>query len=428
MKNFRFAHIADAHIGAWPRDPGLQRALRASVLRAFDLVRESRSEFLLISGDLFHNPTPEPTEAAPVAAALRELHDAGIRVYAIFGSHDYVVHQISWLDVLSEGGLFARVAPSPRMEEGQAWDLPWVRDEPTGAVIAGVSGRTQGLDAHAFETMRSEGFLAEQGFHIFLYHAAILEYLPPELQGMVTGVPLARLPKGCGYYAGGHIHETYSGMGPDGQGVLVNPGATFGTSITDLDKIARGLTRAGVVIVDVKEGKAHPDWRITTPSESIRFVDIKANASSITEATTKAREAWATPRIPGETRILVPRLHGERDGSTDITALMTALRGLDPGVVHLDLNDLTAREVAPPSAIAVDPNDVEGSVLSSILSALPPLPDLSPEATLRVARELLHELRRPQSSGETAEVYRRRTIDVAIHHLDRLRTERGARR
>ena len=110
-REFTFAHLADAHVGAWPRDPVVRRALRDSVLRALAVVSERDCAFLLISGDLFHTPVPDPAEAAPVAAALRALVAEGRRIYVIYGSHDYVAHRTSWLDVLAESGLLVRAAP-----------------------------------------------------------------------------------------------------------------------------------------------------------------------------------------------------------------------------------------------------------------------------------------------------------------------------
>jgi DNA repair protein SbcD/Mre11 len=92
---FTFAHLADAHLGAWPRNPALRDRLRDGVLRTLAVAEEHDAEFLLISGDLFHTPVPEPAEVAPVAAALRKFVAGGRRVYAIYGSHDYVAHRTS---------------------------------------------------------------------------------------------------------------------------------------------------------------------------------------------------------------------------------------------------------------------------------------------------------------------------------------------
>ena len=133
---FVFAHLADAHVGAWPRDPAIRSALRESFVSALRVAEERNAEFLLISGDLFHTPVPDPGEVAPVAAALRRFVDHGRRIYVIYGSHDYVAHRTSWLDVLAAAGVFVKVAPEAVRTEGTRWTLPFLVDAPTGARIA----------------------------------------------------------------------------------------------------------------------------------------------------------------------------------------------------------------------------------------------------------------------------------------------------
>src|ERR1700691_3922981 len=141
-RTFLFAHLADAHVGAWPRDPAVRLALRESVLEALKIVDERDCAFLLISGDLFHTPVPEPAEVAPVAAALRRLVEHGRRIYVIYGSHDYVAHRTSWLDVLAETGLFLKAAPEAVRAEGTRWTLTHLVDPVPGAAIAGISRRS----------------------------------------------------------------------------------------------------------------------------------------------------------------------------------------------------------------------------------------------------------------------------------------------
>jgi hypothetical protein len=420
LKSFRFAHIADAHVGAWPKNQELRSALRNSVVKALEAVEKEKCEFLVIAGDLFHTPVPHPEEVVPLAGALRRLNEKGIRIYAIFGSHDYVLNQASWLDVLSEGGLFVRIAPSSAMEEGMQWDLPYVKDEPTGAVLAGVSGRAQGLDRKHYETMDSTLFSRESGFKVFLFHAGIAEFLPSGLAGRVEGLPLDELPKECDYYAGGHIHETYMGTGPDGKGVLVNPGAVFGTSNTDLEMISSGATKAGIVIVDVEDSIAKPRWVITTERDSIRVVDVNLDGCSAEDALKKLKSSLPA-KIPRGS-LVVPRLHGSPVRQLDLTLLSSELKKLGAGTVHLDTQDLSNEEEGPQEGENAPPEEIELEVFRDILGmAKGPewaaIPQLQGADGLKVANQLLRSLGIPKADGESREDYRRRMVREGLKVL-----------
>jgi hypothetical protein len=420
LKSFRFAHIADAHVGAWPKNQELRQALRDSVLKALEAVEKEKCDFLVIAGDLFHTPVPHPEEVVPLAGALRRLNEKGIRIYAIFGSHDYVLNQASWLDVLSEGGLFVRIAPSSAMEEGMQWDLPFVKDQATGAVLAGVSGRAQGLDKKHYETMDSTLFSREEGFKIFLFHAGILEFLPSGLAGRVEGLPVAGLPRGCGYYAGGHIHETYSGSGPDGKGILVNPGAVFGTSNTDLENISSGKTQAGIVIVEVEDNMARPRWVITTPKDSIKVVDVNLDGCSAEEALKRVKSTLPAGIPSGS--LVVPRLHGAPARQLDLTLLSTELKKLGAGTVHLDTQDLSSEEESPEEKEIRPTEEIELDVFREAFGQVKgpewaAVPQLQGESGLKVANEILRSLGIPKVEGESREDYRRRMVREGLKVL-----------
>ncbi|HXW66656.1 MAG TPA: metallophosphoesterase [Thermoplasmata archaeon] len=339
---FVFAHLADAHVGAWPRDPAVRAALRASVLRALEVVRERDAAFLLISGDLFHVPVPDPGEVAPVAAALRELVDEGRRVYAIYGSHDYVAHRTSWLDVLAEAGVFVKVAPEAVRAEGTRWTLPFHIDAPTGARIAGISGRSHGLDRDYFRAVDSEAFRAEPGFKIFQFHAAVEEYLPASLREHVRGIRRDDLPAGCDYYAGGHIHFTYSGAGPEG-GLLVNPGAVFGTSRTDLEHAAGGRTHQGVAIVTVDRGEPSVEFVDTAPRDAIRLVEVDVSGRTAAEA-----HAAVADRI---------RAADDRPGALVFTKLTGTLA--DGTIAGLGLGQVARAEAKSAASVVWDLSELE---------------------------------------------------------------------
>lgn len=422
---FRFAHLADAHVGAWPREPAIRAALRSSVLRALDVVLERKCEFLLISGDLFHTPVPEPGEVAPVAAKMRSLVEAGIRIYVIYGSHDYVAHRTSWLDVLAETGLFLRAAPEPVRAEGDRWTLRFLIDPPTGAVISGISGRSRSLDAAYFRSVDSEAFRAEPGFHIFQFHAAIREYLPPSLREHVEGISRDELPRGCDYYAGGHIHSTYVGTGPDG-GLLVNPGAVFGTQVPDLERGARGESHQGVVIVSVANGVPVPEFVDTAPRDAVAVVDLDLEGG--TQEQIRETLAAEIGRVARPGALVFSRFHGTPSGGSkgiqEIAAAAREIAREGNATVHLDLSDVHWPGVVP--AGAAQPESEQETETVRELARLAPkeLPALAGPGGERLIEQLFHELRLPRAEGESVADYRAARIDGSLSILGIHRKER----
>jgi len=420
-ERFVFAHLADAHVGAWPRDPAVRAALRESVLRAIRVVSERNAEFLLISGDLFHTPVPDPREVAPVAHALKELVDEGRRVYAIYGSHDYVAHRTSWLDVLAETGVFVKVAPEAVMTEGTRWPLPFQVDEPTGARIAGISGRSHGLDREYFRGVDAEAFRAEPGFKIFQFHAAVEEYLPPSLRPHIRGIRRDDLPAGCDYYAGGHIHYTYEGEGPEG-GRLVNPGAVFGTSRTDLVNGEARATHQGIVLVHVDGRATRIEYVETAPRGTVRLVDIDVSGETAEVAhrhvATVVREANDRPGV-----LVFPKVKGVlADGSVASLALTEVARseGREAGTVHWDVSELEVPESA--GASSATEAEVEAAATRALLSdADVGARWLAGADGERLVRELVRELGTPKADGESRQDYANARIDGARRLL-------GARR
>ncbi len=413
---FVFAHLADAHVGAWPRAPKVRAALRASVLRALEVAEERGAEFLLVSGDLFHTPVPDPAEAAPVAQALRRLVDRGRRIYVIYGSHDYVAHRTSWLDVLAAAGVFAKVAPEAVRTEGTRWTLPFLLDRPTGARIAGISGRSHGLDRAYFRAVDSEAFTSGPGFKVFMFHAAVEDYLPEALREHIQGIRREDLPPNCGYYAGGHIHATYEGSGPGG-GPLVNPGAVFGTSRTDLEAAAAGTTHRGVAIVTVTDGRASVELVDTAPRDLVRLVDVDVSGRTAEEARLEIERRVREESTSGA--LVFPKVHGELAGgsvaSLDFAGVGRAAAGAE-GSVTWDVRDLVPAGEAGTGR--GDESDIEAAEIRALLAETRPgAPWLAGPEGERLVRELVRELGVPRAEGESRADYLGARIDAARHAL-----------
>ncbi len=412
MARWTFAHLADAHVGAWPRSAAYRNALRASVLRALTEVETRGCEFLLVSGDLFHTPVPDPAEVAPIASALKRLGDQGRRIYVIYGSHDYVAHRTSWLDVLAEAGVFVKVAPEAVRTEGTRWTLPFHVDDPTGARIAGISGRSHGLDRDYFRAVDSEAFRASPGFRIFQFHAAVEDYLPAPFREHIRGIRRDDLPADCGYYAGGHIHAPYLGEGPGG-GPLVNPGAVFGTSRTDLERVGARAEPRGLAIVTVEDDRAMVELVETSPPELVQLIDFDLAGRSVEDA--KAALAQEVQAVSASGRLAYPRLRGGlATGSLADLDLSAIARGAGggPGAVLWETRDVVsaeAREKAPG-----DEADIERAGLARLLEeSRPTAPWLSGDEGERLVRELLRELGVPRSDGESRTDYETARIEAA---------------
>ncbi|MHB1434604.1 MAG: metallophosphoesterase family protein [Thermoplasmata archaeon] len=413
---FRFAHLADAHIGAWARETEVRAELRATVLRALEIVEEKDCDFLLISGDLFHVPVPDPAEAEPVTRALKRLTDSGRRIYAIYGSHDYVAHRTSWLDVLAASGVFIKVAPEEVRAEGQRWRLPYLTDAPTGARIAGVSGRSHGYDRTHFLDMDATEFLSGEAFRIFQFHAAIDDYLPEGLREHIPGLRAADLPPGCNYYAGGHIHRTYQGEGPGG-GLLVNPGAVFGTSRTDIESIVLGRTIAGLSLVEVDGGRIRQEMIPVARAERLHLIEVEAGHRSAAEVVREVSEEIEKARVPGG--LYFPRVRGQLGESDLASAGLPALvREIEArqGAVVLDLSEMQTGAEGP--AVPASEAELEVSVFGRLLAEHPPVgTDLSAPEPLDTLRQLLRELGLPYSEGESKRDYEGARIREAIRLL-----------
>jgi len=84
----KFAHLADMHIGAH-REPALAHLAALAFTSAMDKCIEKEVDFVVISGDLFQSGIPDLVAVDNAVRKMREVREAGIPIYVIYGSHDY---------------------------------------------------------------------------------------------------------------------------------------------------------------------------------------------------------------------------------------------------------------------------------------------------------------------------------------------------
>jgi len=90
----RFLHAADLHLsrpfGFLPPQLAEERRRdqRRALTKIADLALERNVDIVLIAGDLFDSPDPDPTDLEAVTKEFSRLVDGGKRIFAIPGNHD----------------------------------------------------------------------------------------------------------------------------------------------------------------------------------------------------------------------------------------------------------------------------------------------------------------------------------------------------
>ncbi len=232
----KFSHLADCHIGSW-RDEKLNGLSTDAFVRALDISIREQVDFILIAGDIFNTSLPAIEKLKIATKKLKEVKDYGIPVYIIPGSHDFSPSGKTMLDVLEHAGLFVNVVKGTVTPENKL-QLRFTVDPKTGAKITGLLGRKGSLERRYYETLDPTNIEQEEGFKIFLFHTALAELKPVELEKM-EAQPVSFLPKNCQYYAGGHVHIVKHASLP-GYEHIVYPGPLFPNSFSELEKLQHG--------------------------------------------------------------------------------------------------------------------------------------------------------------------------------------------
>ncbi len=247
----KFAHLSDCHIGSW-RDIRLTEASTKAFLQAMDISRKEGVDFIVIAGDLFDTSLPSVDRLKEVTLKLKEIRDAGIGIYVVPGSHDFSPTGKTMLDVLENAGLFVNVARGSVVEG--TLKLKFTIDGKTGAKIAGMPGLKGQLEKKSYERLFLENLEEEEGFKIFLLHSLVTE-LAPDKEELGDSTQASLLPRGFGYYAGGHPHRVMQ-KNLAGYGLIAYPGPLFPNNMAELEKLHNG----GFYIIEKDDGLS-VSWR-----------------------------------------------------------------------------------------------------------------------------------------------------------------------
>lgn len=207
-RSITFIHAADLHLGApfkglrnlsaqWA--DLLVESIPVTLQRIVDLALEDQVDFVVFAGDTFDASEPSYADFALFVQGMRQLEEAGIKVYVCAGNHDPLDRARSHYGLLpSNVTVFPSEHPDVAVYE---------RD---GQPLALVAGRSYGIgashDAFAAGMSRDEliaqcGAPSDVPFAVGVLHTG--------LDVDLTRTPVSRqelLSMGLDYWACGHIH------------------------------------------------------------------------------------------------------------------------------------------------------------------------------------------------------------------------------
>ena len=410
---FKFAHFADCHIGA-NRGPVLEKLELAAFSKAMDICMQENVDFVLIAGDLFHANLPDMYVANEAVKKMKEVKDAGIPIYVIYGSHDYSPNGTSIIDILASTGLIKKIVKGE--DVGGKLRLEVFTDPKTKAKLVGISGRKAGLEKNYFEILDREFLEKEEGFKVFAFHSAISE-LKPEFLAQMESIPVSLLPKGFDYYASGHVHRrTESGFA--GYERVVFPGALFGGYSRDLEDSAKGEKR-GFYVVSFDD-----------KVEEVKFMEVSVcdfeyfeyDVSDKNSVQAKKDLLDKLSKIEAENKIAVVKIEGELSGgktsdisSSEIRDLLKENSALD---VIINRYGLTSKDYASVRAIGEDVPAIENRLLRENIGAVKvSIEELKADKGAQLAQDLLKVLRQEQKLNETKKDYVERVQKHALNTL-----------
>ena len=389
----KFLHMADCHVGGW-REEKLNDLSIEHFRKAIDAALNENVGFVLISGDLFDVAMPGFDIINSVAKELSRLRESNVDVYIIPGSHDYSASGKTALNILESAGLCVNVY---KLENDE---LKLFEDK-TGVKITGILGRRGGLEKEDYKKLIKENLENEKGFKIFMFHTALEEFKPRDLDEVECTSYLS-LPKNFDYYAGGHVHYLFD-IVKEKYGKIVYPGPLFPNNFKEIEELKRG----SFCIVDDKLNLQRKYLEIKNGVESFTVSgkspnEINAQIEKIIEISDFSDKV-ITLRVAGEL---------ETGKVSDVKIREFAKRMEDKGAFHVmkNTNKLKLKEFEE-VRLEGEVKDIEKELIKANLG------QFKVENEEVLTNELMELFSVEKLEGETNSVFEIRVINAALKSL-----------
>ena len=410
----KFAHLSDIHLG-FQKFQALQKVERQVFENALDGCMNRKVDFILIPGDLFHSNIPEMRVSKFAFEKFRQVHEAGIPVYVVYGSHDFSPVSNSIIDLLEASGFVTKVT---RVKEStdEKIVLDFLQDEKTGVKLVGLSGLKVGKDLVWYEKLDRESLESEPGLKIFLFHGG-LDELKSSVGPETDFMPMSLLPKGFDYYAGGHMHKFTHEKHSDYPHV-VYPGTLFSGYHSDLEDNAKGQKR-GFVLVEFEDKITNVEF---VPIDNVEYelIEIDANAKSTKSVNTELLNS--VKEIAANNKVVIIKVWGElSSGKTteiDFSLIREVLTNNEALEVKISYNRLTSKEYTITKATGATKEEIETNVFKENIGEVTiKQKELVGDDGVNLARKLLKELGQPVLVNETKSDYNLRISQGGLNIL-----------
>ena len=383
---------------------------------ALDRCISARVDFVLMPGDIFHVNIPEMRVQKYAFAKFRQVYEAGIPVYVVYGSHDFSPVSNSVIDLLAAAGYIIKVTNAASNDDDGTISLDFITDKRTGAKITGLSGLKAGKDREYYERLDRAPLESEPGFKIFLFHGGIAE-MKDDAANEGEMMPLSLLPRGFSYYAGGHMHRC-SKREFDGYRHVVYPGTPFAGYHSDLENNALGAKR-GFFIVEFDDDVESIEF---VPLENTRYEIIQINAENRSAESVNLMLRQRVSEISPADKVVIVKIAGEMtNGKTadiDIPAVRTSLAQRGSLVSLINKNQLKSKEYEITRAKGADRREIETNVFFENIGQLRlDRADLVGEHGVGLAGVLLRRLGAGQLANEKKAEYTTRIKRDALATL-----------
>ena len=408
----KFAHFSDIHLG-FQKHEALQEIEQSVFEKTLDECISRKVDFILIPGDMFHVNIPEMRVQKYAFAKFKQVHDAGIPVYVVYGSHDFSPVSKSAIDLLNSAGFFTKITYTDD-EEGKI-KLNFFTDPKTNVKITGLPGLKAGKDITYYEQLDRKSLESETDFKIFMFHGGINEMITdnmPEADFM----PLSLLPKNFDYYAGGHMHKFSKRSYPDYTNI-VYPGTLFSGWSGDFKDNANGQKR-GFVLVEFNKKIEKVEF-IEVPNIDYALIEIDAKNKKATSVDAEIRTE--IKEIDVKEKLVILNIDGElSEGKTteiDFLQIKDELSKEKPIAVLINRNKLTSREYSITTTKGSNKAEVETNIFKENIGQLAlDEKKLLNEAGVTTAKILLTKLGQPKLDNEKNSEYEKR-IDEEVFEI-----------